>query len=112
MLKYRPGPVVTNLSTSKVVSDVAAEVGVPFHFAKVGEVNVAMAMRDVGATIGGEGNGGVILPELHLGRDAPCGCGITAAADAGRGAPVIRAGGRSSTVCNRQGQVGPSERRS
>lgn len=76
VLKHRPGPVVTNLSTSKVVSDVANEAGVPFHFAKVGEVNVAMAMRDVGATIGGEGNGGVILPELHLGRDAPLGAAL------------------------------------
>jgi phosphomannomutase len=76
VLRHRPGPVVTNLSTSKVVSDVANEAGVPFHFAKVGEVNVAMAMRDLGATIGGEGNGGVILPEMHLGRDAPVGAAL------------------------------------
>ncbi len=76
VLRHRRGPVVTNLSTSKVVSDVADEMGVPFHFAKVGEVNVAMAMRDAGATIGGEGNGGVILPELHLGRDAPVGAAL------------------------------------
>ena len=67
---------MTNLSTSKVVSDVAADAGVPFHFAKVGEVNVALTMRDVGATIGGEGNGGVILPEMHLGRDAPVGAAL------------------------------------
>ena len=76
VLRHRPGPVVTNLSTSKVVSDVAAAAGVPFHFAKVGEVNVALTMRDVGATIGGEGNGGVILPEMHLGRDAPVGAAL------------------------------------
>ena len=76
VLRHRPGPVVTNLSTSKVVADVAAEAGVPFHFAKVGEVNVALTMRDRGATIGGEGNGGVILPELHLGRDAPLGAAL------------------------------------
>ncbi|MBP6773490.1 MAG: phosphoglucosamine mutase [Gemmatimonadaceae bacterium] len=76
VLKHRRGPVVTNLSTSKVVSDVAAEMGVPFHFAKVGEVNVALAMRDYAATIGGEGNGGVILPEMHLGRDAPVGAAL------------------------------------
>lgn len=76
VLKHRPGPVVTNLSTSKVVADVAAAFGVPFHFAKVGEVNVALSMRDLGATIGGEGNGGVILPELHLGRDAPVGAAL------------------------------------
>ncbi|MEI6740417.1 MAG: phosphoglucosamine mutase [Gemmatimonadaceae bacterium] len=76
VLRHRPGPVVTNLSTSKVVADVAAEAGVPFHFAKVGEVNVALAMQALGATIGGEGNGGVILPELHLGRDAPLGAAL------------------------------------
>lgn len=76
VLRHRRGPVVTNLSTSKVVSDVAAEMGVPFHFAKVGEVNVALTMRDAGATIGGEGNGGVILPEMHLGRDAPVGAAL------------------------------------
>jgi phosphomannomutase len=49
---------------------------VPFHFAKVGEVNVALTMRELGATSGGEGNGGVILPELHLGRDAPVGAAL------------------------------------
>lgn len=76
VLRHRPGPVVTNLSTSKVVSDVAAEADMPFHFAKVGEVNVALKMREVGATIGGEGNGGVILPEMHLGRDAPVGAAL------------------------------------
>ncbi len=76
VLRHRRGPVVTNLSTSKVVADVAAEAGVPFHFASVGEVNVAIAMRDLGATIGGEGNGGVILPEMHLGRDAPVGAAL------------------------------------
>ncbi len=76
VLRHRPGAVVTNLSTSKVVEDVAREFGMPFHFAKVGEVNVALTMRDKGATIGGEGNGGVILPELHLGRDAPVGAAL------------------------------------
>ena len=54
----------------------ARDAGVPFHFAKVGEVNVAMTMRELGATIGGEGNGGVILPEMHLGRDAPVGAAL------------------------------------
>lgn len=76
VLRHHAGPVVTNLSTSRVVSDVAREFNVPFHFAKVGEVNVALSMRDVGATIGGEGNGGVILPALHVGRDAPVGAAL------------------------------------
>jgi phosphomannomutase len=76
VLKHRPGPVVTNLSTSRVVEDQAAAAGVPCLRAPVGEVNVALAMRASGAVIGGEGNGGVILPELHLGRDAPVGAAL------------------------------------
>ncbi|WP_201773045.1 phosphoglucosamine mutase [Gemmatirosa kalamazoonensis] len=76
VLKHRRGPVVTNLSTSRVVEDVAAAAGVECLLAPVGEVNVAVKMRDVGAVIGGEGNGGVILPELHLGRDAPLGAAL------------------------------------
>ncbi len=71
VLPARPGNVVTNLSTSKVVQDAAHDGGARFEFAPVGEVNVALAMQASGSTIGGEGNGGVILPELHLGRDAP-----------------------------------------
>ena len=71
VLRQRRGPVVTNLSTSRIVADVAAEAGCELVLAPVGEVNVAVKMRNVGAVIGGEGNGGVILPELHLGRDAP-----------------------------------------
>jgi phosphomannomutase len=73
VLPRKPGPVVTNLSTSQVVGDVAHAHGVPFHRAPVGEINVARRMQAEGAVIGGEGNGGVILPELHLTRDAPVG---------------------------------------
>jgi phosphomannomutase len=76
VLKHRRGPVVTNLSTSRVVEDAAAAFGVPCVLAPVGEVNVAVKMRESGAVIGGEGNGGVILPELHLGRDAPLGAAL------------------------------------
>lgn len=76
VLRHRMGAVVTNLSTSRVVEDAAVEAGAPFHRAPVGEVNVAVRMRELGAVIGGEGNGGVILPELHLGRDAPAGAAI------------------------------------
>lgn len=70
VLRHRRGPVVTNLSTSRVVEDVAAEAGVPFHRAAVGEINVARRMQKEEAVIGGEGNGGVILPDLQLTRDA------------------------------------------
>jgi phosphomannomutase len=71
VLARHPGPVVTNLSTSRLLDDVAAGFGQEVHRAPVGEVNVALRMRDVGAVVGGEGNGGVILPALHLGRDGP-----------------------------------------
>jgi phosphomannomutase len=71
LLRHRPGPVVTNLSTSRLLDDVAAEAGVPLIRTPVGEINVARRMHAEGATIGGEGNGGVILPDVHLTRDAP-----------------------------------------
>ena len=76
VLRHRKGPLVTNLSTSRLLEDVAAEAGVPVKRAPVGEVNVATAMRDSGSPIGGEGNGGVILSEVHLGRDAPVGIAL------------------------------------
>ncbi|HVH39012.1 MAG TPA: phosphoglucosamine mutase [Gemmatimonadaceae bacterium] len=76
VLRHRNGPVVTNLSTSRIVDDMAAEHGTRVVRAPVGEVNVALRMREEGAVIGGEGNGGVILPELHLGRDAPLGVAL------------------------------------
>lgn len=70
VLRHRSGPVVTNLSTSRVVEDAAAEAGVPFFRAPVGEIHVARRMQQESAVIGGEGNGGVILPEIHHTRDA------------------------------------------
>jgi phosphomannomutase len=71
VLRHRPGPVVTNLSTSRVMDDVVDAAGGELERAPVGEINVARRMQSVGATIGGEGNGGVILPDVHLTRDAP-----------------------------------------
>lgn len=76
VLRHRRGPLVTNLSTSLVVEDAARTAGVEVVRAPVGEVNVAVRMRELGAPIGGEGNGGVILPEVHLGRDAPIGAAL------------------------------------
>jgi phosphomannomutase len=76
VLRHRKGPVVTNLSTSLLIDDVAREAGVSAVRAPVGEVNVAVRMRELHAPIGGEGNGGVILPEVHLGRDAPIGTAL------------------------------------
>jgi phosphomannomutase len=70
VLRHNSGPVVTNLSTSRVLEDVASEAGVELHRAPVGEINVARAMQQVRAVIGGEGNGGVILPDVQHTRDA------------------------------------------
>lgn len=71
VLRRTPGPVVTNLSTSRVVEDVAEAFGAVCVRAPVGEVNVARRMQRENAVVGGEGNGGVILPALHHTRDAP-----------------------------------------
>jgi phosphomannomutase len=68
--------VVVNLSTSLVVDDAARASGARVLRAPVGEANVARAIRDEGAVIGGEGNGGVMLPALHIGRDAPLGMAL------------------------------------
>jgi phosphomannomutase len=70
VLRHRPGPVVTNLSTSRLLRDVADAAGVELQLAPVGEINVARRMESLGAVIGGEGNGGVILPDVQLTRDA------------------------------------------
>ncbi len=63
------GPVVVNMSTSRVIEDIATKLGVPFHRAPVGEVNVAEMMIQTDALIGGEGNGGVIDPRIGYVRD-------------------------------------------
>ena len=68
--------VVANLSTSLVVEDAARMCGARFVRAPVGEANVARVIRDEKAVIGGEGNGGVILPMSHIGRDAPIGVAL------------------------------------
>lgn len=70
------GPVVNNLSSSRALADIAGRHEVPCYSAKVGEANVTAMMKEVGASIGGEGNGGIILPELHYGRDALAGIAL------------------------------------
>ncbi len=76
VLRNREGNIVTNLSTSRIVDDIAEEQGRRVIRAPVGEVNVATRMRSEKAPVGGEGNGGVIVTEVHLGRDAPLGAAI------------------------------------
>lgn len=85
VLRHRSGPVVTNLSTSRVVRDVAEAAGAALHLAPVGEANVAARMREVDAVVGGEGNGGVMLPALHLTRDAPLAAALVLSGLAGEG---------------------------
>ncbi len=70
MWRFRDGPFVTNLSSSRAVEDVAERYGQTVYRSAVGEINVVRKMQDVDAMLGGEGNGGVILPDLHYGRDA------------------------------------------
>ena len=69
-LSKKKGNVVSNLSSSRALRDIAEKHGVEYAAAAVGEVNVVTKMKEVNAVIGGEGNGGVIFPELHYGRDA------------------------------------------
>lgn len=83
-----PRPVVVNLSTSLVVDDAARDYGATVERVPVGEVNVARAMLERGAVIGGEGNGGVILPALHAGRDAPLAAALVLALLVRDGRPV------------------------
>jgi phosphomannomutase len=68
--------VVVNLSTTRAVEDVAKEYGAKVYRTPVGEINVASRMKQLHSVIGGEGSGGVILPEVHLGRDAIVGIGL------------------------------------
>lgn len=76
ILRHNKGPLVTNLSSSRALEDIGAKHGVEVYRSAVGEINVVDTMKEVGAVLGGEGNGGVILPELHYGRDALVGTAI------------------------------------
>ncbi len=76
LLSKKLGHVVVNLSTSRVIDEIAQYYNVLLFKTKVGEINVSQRMKEVEAVIGGEGNGGVILPEVHLGRDAATGIAL------------------------------------
>ena len=82
------GNVVSNLSSSRALRDIAQKHGVTYSAAAVGEVNVVTEMKRVGAIIGGEGNGGIIYPELHYGRDALVGVALFLSLLAERGGSV------------------------
>ncbi len=101
--------VVVNLSTSLVVEDAARSRGARFVRAPVGEANVARAIRDEGALIGGEGNGGVMLPALHIGRDAPLGVALILHLLAATGVTLSRLVAESPryTIVKAKGPRGP-----
>lgn len=76
VLDHQKGPLVANMSSTMALKDIADKHGVPFFESPVGEVHVVNAMKSNKAVIGGEGNGGVIYPELHYGRDALVGIAL------------------------------------
>ncbi len=76
VLSENPGATVSNLSSSRALRDVTLKHGGTYHAAAVGEVNVVSKMKEVNAVIGGEGNGGIIYPESHYGRDALVGVAL------------------------------------
>lgn len=88
ILQHTPGAVVSNLSSTRALRDVAASHGQSYTASAVGEVNVVKAMSETQAIIGGEGNGGVIYPTLHAGRDALVGIALFLSHLAHRGGAV------------------------
>jgi phosphomannomutase len=76
ILKNKPGNTVSNLSSTRALRDVTEKAGGEYFASAVGEVNVVEMMKKTGAVIGGEGNGGVIYPEIHYGRDALVGIAL------------------------------------
>ena len=94
VLGATPGPVVSNLSSTRALKLVAERHGCPYTASAVGEAHVVAEMKRVGAVLGGEGNGGVIYPESHYGRDALVGIGLFLShlARSGRTASELRAG--------------------
>jgi phosphomannomutase len=76
ILQHKPGNTVSNLSSTRALADVTHKHGGKYYASAVGEVNVVTTMKQVNAVIGGEGNGGIIVPEMHYGRDALIGIAL------------------------------------
>lgn len=93
VLKNKKGDTVSNLSSTRALRDVTEAAGGKYHASAVGEVNVVEMMKSKNAVIGGEGNGGIIVPELHYGRDALAGIALflTHLAKYGKTASMLRA---------------------
>lgn len=94
ILAHTPGATVSNLSSSRALRDVTEKHGCTYSAAAVGEVNVVSEMKRTGAVIGGEGNGGVIYPASHYGRDALVGVALflTLLAKSGKKVSELKAG--------------------
>ena len=92
-MRHTPGPTVSNLSSSRALRDITEKAGQRYEASAVGEVNVVEKMKEIGAVIGGEGNGGIIVPELHYGRDALAGIALILShlAETGLSASALRA---------------------
>ena len=92
VLQHTKGNTVSNLSSTRALSDISRKYGVDYNAAAVGEVNVVAKMKETNAIIGGEGNGGVIYPELHYGRDALVGIALFLSymATSGKGCQTLR----------------------
>ena len=88
VLQNTLGNTVSNLSSTRALRDVTEKAGGTYHAAAVGEVNVVTKMKEVNAVIGGEGNGGIIYPESHYGRDALVGIALFLTHLAKYGKPV------------------------
>jgi phosphomannomutase len=92
-MRHTPGPTVSNLSSTRALRDITEKAGQLYEASAVGEVNVVAKMKEIGAVIGGEGNGGIIVPELHYGRDALAGIALILShlAETGLSASALRA---------------------
>lgn len=109
VLSHTPGPTVSNLSSSRALRDVTEAHGCEYNAAAVGEVNVTTLMKKTGAVIGGEGNGGVIYPEAHYGRDALVGVALflTLLAKSGKKVSELKAGYPAYQIAKNKMQLTP-----
>jgi phosphomannomutase len=109
ILKNTPGATVSNLSSTRALKEITEKVGQAYHASAVGEVNVVQKMKEVGAVIGGEGNGGIIYPELHHGRDALVGIALFLShlAKSGMKAAALRASYPSYVISKNKAELQP-----
>lgn len=109
VLSHTPGSTVSNLSSSRALRDVTQAHGCSYSAAAVGEVNVVTKMKETGAVIGGEGNGGVIYPAAHYGRDALVGVALflTLLAKSGKKVSELKAGYPQYAIAKNKVQLTP-----